>query len=85
VLSIKFRQNELLQAFQKATGKEWSVRYLTAEAMQLQGRARHNADASWTLHIAVAQLLDPGKARNVVAPSREELDSELLGVAEEIP
>jgi hypothetical protein len=85
VLSIKTCQNELLQAFQKVTGKEWPVQHSTAEAMKIEGRARCNAGAGWTLHIAVAQLLDPGMARSVVAPSREESDSKLLGVTEETP
>lgn len=85
VLSMKTCQNELLQAFQKVTGKEWPVQHSTAETLRTEGRARKDAGASWTLHIAVAQLVNPGKARNVVAPSWEKSDSELLGVAEETP
>jgi hypothetical protein len=85
VLSIKTCQNELLQAFQNVTGKEWPVQRSTAETLRIEGRARKDAGASWTLHIAVAQLVDPGKARNVVAPSWKESDSELLGVVEETP
>ena len=85
VLSIKTCQNELLQAFQKVTGKEWPVEHSTVETLRSEGRARKDAGASWTLHLAVTQLLDPGKARNVVAPSWKESDSGLLGVAEETP
>lgn len=33
----------------------------------------------------MVQLVDPGKARNVVALSYKESDSELLGVSEETP
>ena len=85
MLSIKTCQNELLQAFQKVTGKEWPVEHSTVETLRTEGRARKDAGASWTLHLAVTQLLDPGKARNVVAPSWKESDSGLLGVAEETP
>jgi hypothetical protein len=85
VLSIKTCQNELLQAFQKVTGKKWPVQHSTTEAMHIEGRARYKAGTGWTLYIAVAQLLDPGKARNVVAPSREESDANLLGILEETP
>lgn len=86
VRSINTCQNELLQAFQKVTGRQWPVRYATTESMKIEGRARYKAGAGgWTLYIAVAQLLDPGMARNVVAPSREESDADLLGVVEETP
>lgn len=85
-MSIKTCQNELLQAFRKVTGKEWPVRHSTTEEMKVQGRARYQSGAGgWTLYIAVAQLLDPGMARNVVAPSREESDADLLGIVEETP
>jgi hypothetical protein len=85
VRSIKTCQNELLQAFQKVTGTQWPVQRSTIEAMKIEGRARYKAGTSWTLHMAVAQLLDPGMARNVVAPSREESDADLLGIAKETP
>ncbi|KJZ71141.1 hypothetical protein HIM_09495 [Hirsutella minnesotensis 3608] len=86
VRSINTCQNELLQAFQKVTGREWLVRHSTTEAMKTEGRLRIEAGTGgWTLHIAVAQLLDPGMARNVVAGSRAESDADLLGVAEETP
>ncbi|ORY67146.1 uncharacterized protein BCR38DRAFT_464430 [Pseudomassariella vexata] len=84
--SINTCQNELLQAFQKVTGRQWPVTHSTTEVMKMEGGARYKAGAGgWTLYIAVAQLLDPGKARNVVAPSREESDADLLGIVEETP
>lgn len=84
VLSIKTCQNELLQAFQHVTGREWDVRRSTTRALKESGRAKHQAgDKAWILDLVVAQLLDEGQARNVVASSREESDSELLGVAVE--
>lgn len=85
VRAIKTCQDELLQAFEKVTGKKWPVQHSTVEAMKIEGRARYKAGSSWTLYIAVAQLLDPGMARNVVAPTREESDADLLGIAEETP
>lgn len=86
VRSINTCQNELLQAFRKVTGKEWPVTHSTVEAMKIEGRSRYEAKAGgWTLYIAVAQLLDPGMARSVVAQSRAESDADLLGVAEETP
>lgn len=86
VRSINTCQNELLQAFREVTGKPWPVQHSTTEAMKVEGRRRYESGAGgWTLYVAVAQLLDPGMARNIVAPSREESDADLLGIAEETP
>lgn len=84
VLSIKTCQNELLQAFQHVTRKDWDVQRSTTEALLERGRSKHQAGAKgWILELVVAQMFDEGEARNVVASSREESDSELLGVAAE--
>lgn len=90
VLSIRTCQNELLQAFRDVTaarvggGCMWDVRRSTTEALMERGRRRHRAgEKGWVLELAVAQMFDVGEARNVVASSREESDSELLGVAAE--
>ena len=86
VRSINTCQNELLEAFERVTGRHWPVTHSTVEAMKAEGQARYKAGTGgWTLYIAVAQLLDPGMARNVVAPSREASDADLLGIAEETP
>lgn len=86
VRSINTCQNELLEGFRKVTGKEWPVRHSTTAAMKAEGSARYQAGTGgWTLFIAVAQLLDPDMARNVVAPSRQESDADLLGIVEETP
>lgn len=84
VLSIKTCQNELLKTFQHVTGKDWDVQRSTSRALMDSGRSKHQAgDKNWIVELVVAQMFDEGEARNVVAPSREESDSELLGVVAE--
>jgi hypothetical protein len=84
VLSIKTCQNELLQAFQNVTRKDWNVQRSTTKLLLERGRSKHQAGGKgWSLELVVAQMFDEGEARNVVASSREESDSELLGVAAE--
>lgn len=49
------------------------------------GRSKCRAGVKgWVLEMAVAQMFDEGEARNVVASSRGESDSGLLGVAAEM-
>lgn len=84
VLSIRTTQNELLAAFEKETGEKWTVeRSTTAELMAGGRKKMEDRDRGWILDLAVGQLLDKGEARCVVAPSWEESDSGLLGVASE--
>lgn len=86
VRSIQTGQNELLAAFQQATGQAWSVQRSTTEELKGSGEAKFkDGIQGWTLELAVVQLLDKGKARCIVAPSWEESDSGLLGVAAESP
>jgi len=81
VLSIKTSQNEILAAFQRATGSEWETERSTTESLLESGRKKlQEGSGGWVLDLVVAQLFDKGQARCVVAPSREESDSELLGV-----
>lgn len=83
-LSMITCQNELLDAFQNATGKQWEVRRSSTQALKESGRAKLEAgDKGWILDLVVAQLLDEGEARCLVAPSRDGSDAELLGIAEE--
>lgn len=84
VMSVKTCQRDLLAAFAAVTGaqQQWDVEHSTTRALLERGRARK---PGWVLDLAVAQLLDEGEARCLVAPSREESDSELLGVVAEAP
>ncbi|KAJ4396145.1 hypothetical protein N0V93_000363 [Gnomoniopsis smithogilvyi] len=82
VLSIKTCQNELLHAFEKVTGKQWEIQWSTTRAILDRGRAKHSeGNTGWVLDLVVAQLYDEGEARCVVAPTREQSDAVLLGVA----
>ncbi|KAF3760704.1 NmrA-like family protein [Cryphonectria parasitica EP155] len=84
VMSVMTCQNELLRALEAATDKKWAVEQSTTSALMERGRAKHrDGDRGWVLDLVVAQLLDEGQARCVVAPSREEADSDLLGVEAE--
>lgn len=84
ILSVKTCQNELLQAFEKATGKQWGVQHSTTRGLIERGRSKlHDGDQHGRLDLLVAQLYDEGEARCLVAPSWEESDSDLLGVVAE--
>ncbi|KAJ5491768.1 NAD(P)-binding protein [Penicillium diatomitis] len=84
VLSIKTNQNELLEAFQRSTGQEWSVRHASVQDVAQKGRQKFQAGlGGWALEMVVAQMYDEGQARCVVAPSWEESDAPLLGVENE--
>lgn len=84
VRSIGTCQNELLEAFQAVTGRQWHVRRTTTKALLESGRRKLQAgDGGWMLELVVAQLLGEGEARNVVASSRDESDADLLVVVEE--
>lgn len=86
VRSIQTCQNELLEAFQSATGSQWDVQRSSTKALLESGRSKLQAGVGgWVLELVVAQLFDQGEARCVVASSREDSDSDLLGVVEETP
>ena len=86
VRSIHTCQNDLLDAFQSATGQQWDVRRSTTKALIESGTSKYkNGNGGWVLDLVVAQLFDLGEARCVVASYREESDSDLLGVKEESP
>ncbi|KAF4459886.1 hypothetical protein FALBO_13364 [Fusarium albosuccineum] len=85
-MSIKTCQNELLEAFQAATGSQWDIQKSTTKELIDASREKHEkGDRGWVLGLAVGQLFDEGKARCLVAPSREASDSELLAVVDETP
>lgn len=84
VMSIKTCQDELLQAFEKMTGKQWDVQRSTSRALLESGRTKHReGSGGWVVDLVVAQLYDEGEARCVVAPTRELSDAALLGVGME--
>ncbi|KAB8229465.1 aromatic alcohol reductase [Aspergillus alliaceus] len=86
VRSIMTSQNELLEAFQTATGRQWDVQRRSTQDLIKSGQSKFRDGISgWVLDLAVAQLFEPGQARCVVALSREESDAELLGILEESP
>lgn len=84
--SIQTCQNELLEAFQTATGQEWDVQRATTKEILKSGRSKlQSGKSGWILDLVVAQLFDEDKARCLVSSSREESDAELLGMADETP
>lgn len=86
VMSIMTCQKDLLQAFNKASGRAWDVRRSTTQALLERGREKlREGDKGWMLDLAVAQLYDVGQRWCVVAPFREESDSDMLGVVAETP
>ncbi|KAF5001203.1 hypothetical protein FGRMN_1227 [Fusarium graminum] len=86
VLSIKTCQNDLLEAFQKATGSQWSVQESTTTGLIETARKKiEEGKGGGNLELAIAQLYENGKARCLIAPSWEESDSRLLELTEETP
>jgi hypothetical protein len=84
--SIQTCQNELLEAFQSATGSQWDVQRSSTKALLESGQSKFQAGVNgWVLELVVAQLFDEGEARCLVASSREDSDADLLGVVEETP
>ncbi|KAF7178044.1 hypothetical protein CNMCM7691_006702 [Aspergillus felis] len=84
--SIITCQNELLEAFQSATGKQWEVQQASTHALMENGKRKFQEGVSgWILDLAVTQLFDEGQSRCLLAQSREESDADLLGIAQESP
>lgn len=83
-LSIITYQNGLLEAFQSVTEKKLDVGRSPTRSLKESGRSKLKVGGKgWILDLVVAQLLDEGEARCVVASSRNESDAELLGMTEE--
>jgi hypothetical protein len=84
VQSICTCQNELLSAFEAATGEKWKVEKKTTEDLIRSGKEEFSNEVGmWRLKLAVATLYDVGKGRGMVAKTREESDADILGVREE--
>ncbi|KAJ5822460.1 hypothetical protein N7447_004800 [Penicillium robsamsonii] len=84
VLSIITNQTELLEAFQRATGRQWPVQRASAQTLIESGQRKFQAGmGGWVLELVVAQMYDEGQNRCVMAPSWEASDSPLLGVQNE--
>lgn len=83
--SIQTCQNQLLDAFQRATGQAWQVQRSSTKELLESGRKKHQAGiGGWVLELVAYQLYAPGEARCIVA-SREDSDVELLEMTEETP
>ncbi|THC87881.1 hypothetical protein EYZ11_012671 [Aspergillus tanneri] len=84
VLSIITNQTELLEAFQRVTGRQWPVQRTSAQTLIESGQRKFQAGmGGWILELVVAQMYDEGQARCAMAPSWEASDSPLLGVKNE--
>lgn len=84
VMSIKTCQNELLEAFEGVTGVKWEVRSDTTGRLLESGREKNREGRpGWILELVVTQLFQEGEGRGLVARTREETSSELLGVRQE--
>lgn len=83
VRSVETCQNEVLAAFETATGEKWPVTHATAADLLARGREKlANGDGSWTLDIIVGQLFEEGKNRSIVVAA-DKADNGLLGMPEE--
>lgn len=86
VFSLMTCQKDLLAAFEEVQGLKWQVQRNTTKALMHAGRAKHQSGTGgWILDLVVAQLFDNGVGRCKVAGSREESDSDLLGIVAESP
>lgn len=84
VWSVKTCQNELLEAFEAATGTKWEVKRDTTKALVERGRELHRqGNGGWRLYMAIAVLFNKGEGMGLVARTREETDCEVLGLREE--
>ncbi|KAI5864722.1 NAD(P)-binding protein [Durotheca rogersii] len=83
--SIQTNQNQLLDAFQRATGQAWEIRRESVKDRLESGRKKHEeGNGGWILDLLVYQLYEPGAARCIVAPG-DDPDVELLEMREETP
>ena len=83
VRSLQVTQNEILAAFEGATGEKWSVTKVSSKDVLAEGRAKLAAgDRGGMLDLLTVQLFEEGAGRSIVA-TKEESDNKLLGVPEE--
>lgn len=84
VRSVQTCQNEILGAFERATGCKWSVQQLTTRELHEAGkRKKEGGDMAWVADLVAMQMYEAGAGRSLVASSWEESDGPLLGVVEE--
>lgn len=82
--SIQVNQNQLLDAFQRATGQPWVVQRGNTSDLLESGNKKYQAGVNgWVLELLVYQLFGPG-GRCIVA-SRQDSDADLLEIKEESP
>ncbi|KAH0562432.1 hypothetical protein GP486_002871 [Trichoglossum hirsutum] len=83
VRSVETCQNELLTAFEEASGEKWPVTHETTKDLLARGREKYSiGDRGWILDLIVAQLLEEGEGRSIVA-THESADNALLEMPEE--
>jgi ABC-type glycerol-3-phosphate transport system substrate-binding protein len=83
VRSLQATQNDILAAFEEATGEKWSVTYVSSKDVLAQGKAKLAAgDKGAILDLVAAQLFEEGAGRSIVV-TKEDSDNELLGLPEE--
>jgi hypothetical protein len=83
VRSVQTCQNDILAAFETATGEAWNVKRSTSAELLARGRAKKaNGEGGWVLDMVVGQLYQEGAANSVVVEKKES-DNDLVGVVEE--
>jgi hypothetical protein len=83
VQSIQTCQNDILAAFETATGEAWKVERSTSVGLLERGRAKkEKGEGGWILDLVVGQLYQEGVASSVIL-EKEKNDNDLLGVVEE--
>jgi ABC-type glycerol-3-phosphate transport system substrate-binding protein len=83
IRSLEVTQNEILAAFEEATGEKWSVTSVSTKDIFEKGKAKLAAgDMGAILDLMVVQLFEEGAGRSIVV-TKEDSDNELLGLQEE--
>lgn len=81
--SMEVTQNDVLAAFEEATGEKWSVTKVSTKDVLAEGKGKLAAgDRGGMLDLLTVQLFEEGAGRSIVA-TKEDSDNELLGVPEE--
>jgi hypothetical protein len=83
IRSLEVTQNEILAAFEEATGEKWGVTSVSSKDILAQGKSKLAAgDKGGILDLVTVQLFEEGAGRSIVV-AKENSDNELLGVLEE--
>jgi hypothetical protein len=83
VQSVQTCQNDILAAFETATGEAWTVVPSTSAQLLARGQAKkERGEGGWVLDLVVGQLYEEGAANSVVV-EKGVSDNVLLGVVKE--